>query len=198
MLLALNILNLSANLLTVALVAVLILLILVVMMQRPKQEGLGAAFGGGLTDAAWGAKTTDVLQTATKWLGFCLFFFVLTLNIINGFRLKGMAVEKPAAATTLAPALPTDPQVTQDLTKALEKVEQKAGDTAPATSENKDAPATTPALESKDAPSTPATPETPAPAEAVKPAETPAATPEPTPAPEVKSEPAPVPATPAQ
>ena len=37
-------------------VVICLLLALVVLMQRPKQEGLGAAFGAGMTDAAFGAK----------------------------------------------------------------------------------------------------------------------------------------------
>ena len=46
------------NLLLVAFVVVSRLLILVVLMQRPKQEGLGAAFGSGMTDQMFGAQTT--------------------------------------------------------------------------------------------------------------------------------------------
>ncbi len=55
------------NLLLVAFVAVSVLLILVVLMQRPKQEGLGAAFGSGMTDQLYGAQTTNVLQTGTDY-----------------------------------------------------------------------------------------------------------------------------------
>ena len=57
-------LDISITLVVIAHVVVSLLLILVILMQRPKQEGLGAAFGAGMTDAAFGAKTTDVLQ---KW-----------------------------------------------------------------------------------------------------------------------------------
>ena len=57
--------NILINLLLIAFVVVSCLLILVVLMQRPKQEGLGAAFGSGMTDQMFGAKTTDVLQKGT-------------------------------------------------------------------------------------------------------------------------------------
>ena len=40
--------NILINLLLIAFVVVSCLLILVVLMQRPKQEGLGAAFGSGI------------------------------------------------------------------------------------------------------------------------------------------------------
>ena len=65
--------------LTGLLVFVCVLMILTILMQRPKNEGLGAAFGGGLTDNLFGAQTTTVLTKFTVWLG--ILFFVLTLLI---------------------------------------------------------------------------------------------------------------------
>lgn len=65
--------------LTACLVIVCLLMIVVVLMQRPKSEGLGAAFGGGMTDNLFGAETTNVLSRFTVWLG--CFFFLLTLVI---------------------------------------------------------------------------------------------------------------------
>ena len=76
---AANWLNISINLLLVIHVIVCLLLALVVLMQRPKQEGLGAAFGSGLTDQAFGARTTDVLQKGTVYLG-TLFFIITVIN----------------------------------------------------------------------------------------------------------------------
>lgn len=57
------------------------LLLLVVLMQRPKQEGLGAAFGAQMTDQAFGAQTTDVLKKGTVFFGalFMLLSFVLAV-----------------------------------------------------------------------------------------------------------------------
>ena len=51
-------LSIGITLVTLVIVIVSALMILVVMMQRPKQEGLGAAFGGGMTDQLLGAGTT--------------------------------------------------------------------------------------------------------------------------------------------
>ena len=59
--------EIAINLVIIAHVVVSLLLVLVILMQRPKQEGLGAAFGSGMTDAAWGARTTDVLQKGTVY-----------------------------------------------------------------------------------------------------------------------------------
>jgi len=52
---------------------------LVIMMQRSKQEGLGAAFGGGFTDSIWGAQTSSVLVKATVWAAALFFLLSITL-----------------------------------------------------------------------------------------------------------------------
>ena len=44
------------------------LMTFVILMQRPKSEGLGAAFGGGVTENIFGAQTTNVLVKFTGWL----------------------------------------------------------------------------------------------------------------------------------
>ena len=85
-LIAANWLSISINLLLVIHVIICLLLALVVLMQRPKQEGLGAAFGAGLTDQAFGARTTDVLQKGTVYLGTLFFVVTLVLAILIGKR----------------------------------------------------------------------------------------------------------------
>jgi len=86
-----------------------LLIVLVVLMQRPRSEGLGAAFGSGMTDNIFGAQTTHVLAKFTTYLGGT--FFVLTLalamvysHIYNGEsqinkQLMSMPEPKAAAAT---------------------------------------------------------------------------------------------------
>lgn len=68
---------------------VALLMILVILMQRPKSEGLGAAFGGGVTENIFGAQTTNVLTKFTGWLAG--FFFALTflLSILYAQRSVG-------------------------------------------------------------------------------------------------------------
>ena len=70
------------NLLLVILVGVCLLMVLVILMQRPKQEGLGAAFGGAMTDQMWGSQTTNVLQKFTVWLAVLFFAITLALSMI--------------------------------------------------------------------------------------------------------------------
>ena len=56
------------NFVLVIFVLVALLMIFVILMQRPKSEGLGAAFGGGVTENIFGAQTTNVLTKITGWL----------------------------------------------------------------------------------------------------------------------------------
>ena len=78
--------SIITNVLLVVHVVVCLLLCLTVLMQRPKQEGLGAAFGGGMTDQAFGARTTDVLQKGTVYLASLLFVVTLVLSILVGTK----------------------------------------------------------------------------------------------------------------
>jgi preprotein translocase subunit SecG len=81
--------------LTTSLVIVCLLMIVVVLMQRPKSEGLGAAFGGGMTDNLFGAETTNVLSRFTVWLGSLFFLLTLLISILYVKRSSGeTAVEK--------------------------------------------------------------------------------------------------------
>lgn len=94
--------SIFTNVLLVVHVAVCILLCLVVLMQRPKQEGLGAAFGGGMTDQAFGARTTDVLQKGTVLLGTLLFIVTLALAVLVGAKSKSSNLDKGIAADSEA------------------------------------------------------------------------------------------------
>ena len=68
------------GLLTFFLVVDCLLLILLVLIQLPKKEaGMGQAFGGGATDALFGAGSGTALTKMTKYV--TVFFFVLTLML---------------------------------------------------------------------------------------------------------------------
>ena len=70
-------------LLTTIIIIVSILLVLIVLVQRPKQEGLGAAFGGGAFDSALGAHTTDVLQKITTYMAVIFFISAIGLAMVK-------------------------------------------------------------------------------------------------------------------
>jgi len=85
-------LSIAIPILLTILVIVCILLILVVLMQRPKNEGLGAAFGSGVTENIFGAQTATVLTKATVYLG-CIFFAVtLLLTLLTARQSAGRRV----------------------------------------------------------------------------------------------------------
>lgn len=107
-------------------VLVCMLMVGVVLMQRPKNEGLGAAFGGGMTENIFGAQTTNVLQKFTVWLGVVFFVLTLLLAILYAKRGAGeTAIQKellsqpvpaaaapassPAAAAAAVPSVTTEP-----------------------------------------------------------------------------------------
>src|ERR1043166_4738890 len=75
-------LTILINLLLTIFVIVSLLLIFIVLMQRPKSEGLGAAFGGGMTENLFGAQTTNVLANFTRWLGGAFFLLALLLSVL--------------------------------------------------------------------------------------------------------------------
>ena len=86
--------------LTTCLVIVCLLMIVVVLMQRPKSEGLGASFGGGMTDNLFGAETTNVLSRFTVWLGGLFFLLTLVISILYVKRSSGdTAIQKQLLKT---------------------------------------------------------------------------------------------------
>jgi preprotein translocase subunit SecG len=105
--------NLLINLLSVFFVLVALLMVLVILMQRPKSEGLGAAFGGAVTENIFGAQTTNVLVKFTTWLAGIFFALTLGLSILyahrggtggeSAFR-RELMKQQAAPATSPAPA----------------------------------------------------------------------------------------------
>ncbi len=102
-------------------ILVCLLMVLVVLMQRPRNEGLGAAFGSGMTENIFGAQTTNVLARFTTWLGIAFFVLTLALAMVYariysgntgiGKELLSLPQPKPAAVATPAPVaspLPTE------------------------------------------------------------------------------------------
>ncbi len=189
---AIDWLSISINLLLIAFVIVCLLMTLLVLMQRPKQEGLGAAFGAGVTDQVFGARTTNVLQRGTVYLATLFFVFSLALSVLIGHQNKNITLLKSKEAASKVeekkePAKPEEPAKPKSLKEELPPEENAPAPTpTPAT-----APSTIPAPAPTPAP-TPA-PENPAPA--------PAPTPEPAPTPapaEAAPAPTPAPAAPAE
>ncbi|MGL4398224.1 MAG: preprotein translocase subunit SecG [Luteolibacter sp.] len=174
---AINWLSISIDLLLVIFVIVCLLMILLILMQRPKQEGLGAAFGGGVTDQVFGARTTNVLQRGTVYLGSLFFILSLALAVLIGQKNK--TISAVTAADTAPKVEEAKPEATPETVTPKSLMEElPPADPAPgAASAPVEIPVTpepTPQAEPAP-PSAPAPPaETPPPAESAPPAEAPA------------------------
>lgn len=90
-------------------IIVCLLMVFIILMQRSKQEGLGAAFGGGITDSMFGAQTSQVLVKATVWLAILFFGLTMILARLYATRNTDSALKKAlmAAPANPVPALPT-------------------------------------------------------------------------------------------
>lgn len=88
--LAVLMLNVFITLLLIVHVVVCLLMSVLVLMQRPRKDGLGAAFGGGMTDTMFGAHTTTVLQKATVFLGGMFFIITLTLALLVSHQQRSL------------------------------------------------------------------------------------------------------------
>ncbi len=169
-----------------------LLLGLVVMLQKPKEGGLGG-LAGGMGEAVFGADAGNVLIKVTIWLGAIFLANTLVLaRLTSKANSKSlMAGEKAPVPVQQMPALPpAAPAPAPAAAPAAKPAPAPAPAAAPAA---KPAPAPAPAAApaAKPAPAKPA----PAPAPAAKPAPAPAPAPAAAPA---KPAPAPAPAAPAK
>ena len=153
--------SLFIGFLTVILVLDAMFLILLVLIQLPKKEaGLGTAFGGGMTDALFGAGTGNVLTKATKWSAGIFLVMSLVLSILNANQVgkarklreqqlltrdpAAQIAVPPAASTTLPPAgLPAVPAASTAVPTTPIAAPAKPA-TPPAQAPAPTAPATTP------------------------------------------------------
>jgi preprotein translocase subunit SecG len=89
-------------------IIVALLMMLVILMQRPKSEGLGAAFGGAVTENLFGAQTTNVLVKFTAWLAGIFFVITFLLSVLYAHRsMGGSSLSRELKKTaTAAPAAP--------------------------------------------------------------------------------------------
>jgi preprotein translocase subunit SecG len=103
--------NLLINVCLVLFVLVATLMVFVILMQRPKSEGLGAAFGAGVTENIFGAQTTNVLVKFTTWLAGIFFALTFALSVLyahqstasSAFR-RELMKNQGALQTSPAPA----------------------------------------------------------------------------------------------
>jgi len=91
---------------TFILIATSLVLILLVLAQKAKSDGgMGAAMGGGMAEATFGAETGNVLSKAT--INAAVVFFVLSFALYLGRiyeRKHAVSAEGAALPTIIVPA----------------------------------------------------------------------------------------------
>ncbi len=148
-------------LLTFVLVLLSVFLVLIVLAQKSKSEGgVGAALGGGMTEATFGADTGNVLATLTRngsiaffVIAFCLYLAHISRHTAAKSEGALPAIPVPAAAPAPAPAAPapsTAPETSIEGAATESTVPAAPSVTVPAVTPS---PAPSPAV---PAPSTPA------------------------------------------
>ena len=106
-------LTFSIYLLTAVMVIDCLFLVLLVLVQLPKKEaGMGQAFGGGATDALFGAGSGNVLTKVTKWAAGIFFALAILLTIMGNVQNSsggGEKLKKSLSENKTASALPVAP-----------------------------------------------------------------------------------------
>lgn len=83
-----------------------LLLALVILLQKPKEGGLGGAIGGGMLEASLGADAGNVLIKATAILG-----AIFLANTLVLARLTSTVHSRSIMAREVAPAAQTAPEL---------------------------------------------------------------------------------------
>lgn len=165
--------NFVIGLLYVVEVLSCLLLAGVVLLQKPKEGGLGGVIGGGMGEAVLGADAGNILIKATAFLGTIFIVNTLVLSRFSSSSHKSMMSGAAAPAPVQAPALPTLPAavpgpVTDNA--AAPAAEAPAAPAPAATAPAPEAPAPAATAPAPEAPA-PAAPAPAAPAPAAAPAE---------------------------
>jgi preprotein translocase subunit SecG len=164
-------LSIFIPILLVILVVVCLLLVLLVLMQRPRSEGLGAAFGSGMTENIFGAQTSSVLTKATVYLGAIFFGVTLILTFLTAKQsmerragvleseaktakplpsATGSAVASPSPAVSASPSASASatatasPTVTPEATPTATPEATATASVSPSPSANNPSPTPTP------------------------------------------------------
>ncbi|MEI8090123.1 MAG: preprotein translocase subunit SecG [Opitutaceae bacterium] len=96
------------GILTFALIVLSLFLVLIVLAQKAKSDGgVGAAMGGGMTEAAFGADTSNVLSKATIYAAIAFFVIAFSLYLGRIYERKhATAAANNALPTIAVPAAP--------------------------------------------------------------------------------------------
>jgi len=114
------------GILTFVLILTSLFLVLVVLAQKAKNDGgMGAAMGGGMAEAAFGADTSNVLSKSTIYASIAFFVLAFSLYLGRIYQRTHMvssgealpAISAPAATPSTTPT-PPPPTSTKPLPAA--------------------------------------------------------------------------------
>jgi preprotein translocase subunit SecG len=152
------------GILTFLLVLVSLFMVLVILAQRTKSDGgVGAGLGGGVTEAAFGAESGNVLTTSTQVAAVA--FFVLSFALFLGHihehhKTGGGSGSALPGASEFAPAPTENPATTPEDTPAAPLPENPSvpapSNAAPAPDASSAAPSSSPAAPTAPQPAVPA------------------------------------------
>lgn len=98
-------LSILTNVFTLVLILISLFLILVVLMQKAKSDGgVGAAMGGGMAEAAFGADTGNVLSKSTINAAIAFFVISFGLYLAQVYQHKHVGTSADSLPTMAAPA----------------------------------------------------------------------------------------------
>ena len=98
--------NILIWLLTVVHVLVCVVLVVLVLMQKSSEQGVGAAFGGGVTEQVFGGSITPLVRM-TIWCACILLATTLLLAILHARR--GIASDRGSLVNKLQQTMPAGP-----------------------------------------------------------------------------------------
>jgi preprotein translocase subunit SecG len=107
--------NILIGFLTAVHVLVALFLIVLVLMQKSSEQGVGAAFGGGMTDTVFGGGTTTALVRMTIWCACIMLATTLILAVLHsrhgatGGSLMQKVIEQPVTMPSSASQPPLFP-----------------------------------------------------------------------------------------
>jgi preprotein translocase subunit SecG len=98
--------NILIGFVTIVHVLVALFVIVLVLMQKSSEQGVGAAFGGGVTETVFGAGTTTALVRMTIYCACALLATTLILAVLHSHRGKGggSLMQRSLATMPMAPA----------------------------------------------------------------------------------------------
>jgi preprotein translocase subunit SecG len=141
-------------------IVVALFVILLVLMQKSSEQGVGAAFGGGMTETVFGAGTTTALVRMTIWCAGALLATTLILAVLHSHRTKtggslmrrslatmpaspaGPGTEQPAFPFASQPTVPVAPNTGTTTPSTATPAPTAPAQPAPATSQPSPAPQT--------------------------------------------------------